>query len=108
MTYTMILILVLVIGIVLGSIFSARKRNSKLPKTIGQEGFIPEQTERKEENKEKILEFLKHNSKIVNDDVEKLVKVSNATAERYLDELEEENKIKQVGKTGNAVYYELI
>jgi len=44
----------------------------------------------------------------VNDDVERLVKVSNATAERYLDELEKEGKIKQIGKTGHAVYYQLI
>jgi len=38
--------------------------------------------------------------------VENLLLVSDATATRYLDELEKEGKIKQVGKTGKGVFYE--
>ncbi len=45
---------------------------------------------------------------VTNDEVEKFLHVSDATAERYLNILEKENKIKQVGKTGKAVSYSKI
>lgn len=48
--------------------------------------------------------FLKQ-SKITNDEVEKLLRVSDKTAERYLNTLKKENKIKQIGKTGHAINY---
>lgn len=54
---------------------------------------------------EKILQLLTKQSKIANDEVEKLLRVSDATATRYLDILEKEGKIKQIGKTGKGVYY---
>ena len=44
-------------------------------------------------------------SKITNDEVEKILHISDATATRYLDILENEGKIKQEGKTGKAVFY---
>jgi len=66
----------------------------------------------KQERKEKILKYMGNPSnpsgQVTNNDVEKLVGVSDATAERYLDELEKEGKIRQVGKTGVSVYYEKI
>lgn len=40
--------------------------------------------------------------------MEKLLHVSDATATRYLDELEKEGKIKQVGTTGKHTRYERI
>ena len=60
---------------------------------------------RKAKKLEKILELLKAKEKITNDEVEKFLHVSDATATRYLNELEKEGKIKQVGKTGKAVMY---
>lgn len=45
-------------------------------------------------------------NKITNDEVEKLLRVSDATATRYLQTLEKEGKIQQVGVTGKAVWYE--
>ena len=44
-------------------------------------------------------------SKITNDEVEKFLHVSDATATRYLSILEKEGKIKQSGKTGRSVSY---
>jgi Fic family protein len=41
-------------------------------------------------------------------EVEKLLHVSDATATRYLEILEQEGKIKQVGKTGKGVKYQRI
>ncbi len=64
--------------------------------------------DRKQKKLEKILEALNTKGKITNDEVEKLLHVSDATATRYLSELEKQGKIKQVGKTGKAVSYEKI
>jgi Fic family protein len=43
--------------------------------------------------------------KITNDEVQKLFKVSDATAERYLQELEQKRLLKQEGETGHTVFY---
>ncbi len=51
--------------------------------------------------------FLKQ-SKITNDEVEKFLHVSDATATRYLSQLEKEGKIKQSGKIGKGVSYSRI
>jgi len=70
---------------------------------------VPSEQEKiKEENKSKALELAGMRGRITNDEVEKLLGVSNATAERYLNELEKEGKLKQVGNTGKSVYYEKI
>ncbi|MFA5827507.1 MAG: hypothetical protein WC839_03345 [Candidatus Paceibacterota bacterium] len=45
---------------------------------------------------------------VTNDEVEKFLHVSDATATRYLSQLEKEGKIKQSGKTGKAVFYSRI
>ena len=68
--------------------------------------LIDRQREEKQENKEKILKFLQTEDKITNDDVEDMLGVSDATATRYLDELEKEGVIEQVGRSGQSVYYE--
>jgi len=91
-----VLIIVAIIGIALGMFIARRKAN---------DGFIARQMEQKSENKQKILEFLQQNGKIQNNDVEKLAGVSNATAERYLDELEKEGKLAQHGTIGQSVFY---
>lgn len=61
---------------------------------------------RKRKKLDKIMTLFLKNSKITNDEVEKFLHVSDATAERYLNILEKENKIKQIGKTGKAVLYQ--
>ena len=80
-------------------------------------------TERTEKRKEKILYILENEGVhqeelkacgvddiakgITTANVEKLLDVSGATARKYLNELEAENKIKQIGTTGRDVYYTL-
>ena len=54
---------------------------------------------------EKIMTELNKKTKITNDEIEKLLHVSDATATRYLSALERQGKIKQVGKTGTGVVY---
>ncbi len=90
-----VLIIVAAAGIALGMFLARRKRN----------GLISEQSEKKAENKQKILAFVHGHGKIQNNDVEKLVGVSNATAERYLSELEKEGRIIQNGTIGQSVFY---
>ena len=94
MTY-LLLFLAILLGIALG-IFLARHRRG---------GLMSQQTERKAKNKELILKYIQANGKIQNNDAEKLVGVSNATAERYLNELEKEGKITQHGTIGKSVFY---
>jgi hypothetical protein len=60
---------------------------------------------RKRKKLDKIMSMFETKSKITNDEVEKLLHVSDATATRYLTILKQENKIKQEGKTGKAVFY---
>lgn len=63
---------------------------------------------RKRKKLEKIMTMFAKQTKITNDEVEKLLHVSDATATRYLTILKKENKIKQTGKTGKGVSYSKI
>ena len=69
------------------------------------EGLIEKQVKEKEENRRKILEILKNRDEIANKDVERETGVSDATATRYLDELEKEGVLEQIGRIGTGVYY---
>ena len=99
-----ILIIIAIAGIGLGMYFGRKKSHGSLVEP-------PEQSRKKAENKEKILRFLSvqqaqdKQARIKNDDVEELLGVSDATAERYLDELEKEGKLLQHGKIGQSVFY---
>lgn len=64
--------------------------------------------EAKRKKLDKIMAKLSEKGRITNDEVEKLLRVSDATATRYLQALEKEGKVKQTGKTGMAVFYEKI
>ena len=94
---TITLIIIGILGIIIGSYFGSRKGDV----------LISEQSKQKQENKQKILEFLKSSESITNNDVERLCGVSHNTAERYLNELEKEGKLIQNGKTGQSVFYTL-
>ena len=62
----------------------------------------------KRENLEKIRSFLVGKQEVRNNEIENLLGVSDATSERYLDELEAEGKLKQVGKTGKYTHYKVL
>jgi len=63
---------------------------------------------RKRKKLDRVMTLFLQKSKITNDEVREFLHVSDATATRYLSQLEKENKIKQVGKTGHAVSYSRI
>ena len=106
MTYS---IIALILGFSLGFYISARVlRRGK------REGLIGRGMEEKRENKLKILEELHirksqgKEARITNDEAQAMLGVSDATAERYLDELEKAGLIRQIGKTGQNVFYVLV
>lgn len=63
---------------------------------------------RKRKKLEKIMGMFLKQRTVANDEVEKLLHVSDATATRYLSQLEKEGKIKQEGRTGKSVSYSRI
>jgi hypothetical protein len=63
---------------------------------------------RKRKKLDRIMSLFLKQSKITNDEVEKFLHVSDATATRYLSQLEKEGKIKQHGRTGAGVSYSRI
>lgn len=119
-------ILFLMVGIALGFLIKGKiTKNSTLKQAEELDEMRKEAqkalTERTEKRKEKILDFMKNESfhrkelqacgvtdlknGITRVDVEKLFEVSGGTARKYLNELESENKIRQIGKSGRDVYY---
>jgi len=91
------LIIVAVVGIGLGAYFGRQRIDTA----------VSMQSKEKQRNKKKVLAFVYSNGEVRNNDVEKLLGVSNATAERYLDELEKAGKLTQHGTTGQNVFYSL-
>lgn len=59
----------------------------------------------KEKRMHLLRALVEEKQRITNDDVQQLLEVSDATAERYLEQLEEADVIKQMGRTGKYVYY---
>lgn len=60
--------------------------------------------EKKSEQKAKIFAALQEKGKITNDEVQALLGVSDATATRYLDELEKEDKVVRQGVQKGTFY----
>jgi predicted HTH transcriptional regulator len=91
------------IGFIVGIIVSHLTK-SKSTK-IG--NISQERTSAKEENKDKIVTYLKEHPRARNNDIEELLGVSDATSTRYLDELEKEGLVQQIGSAGAGVEYKL-
>ncbi|MDD5032156.1 MAG: winged helix-turn-helix transcriptional regulator [Patescibacteria group bacterium] len=59
---------------------------------------------RKRKKLEKILELARGKGKITNNDIQKLLRVSDATATRYLSQLVKEGKLTRFGPANNPFY----
>lgn len=66
-----------------------------------------DQTVRKGANKEKIIALLAQKGEASNAELREALGVSERSAVRYMDELEKEGKVRQVGNTGRSVTYRL-
>ncbi len=92
--------LIFILGFIIGGVivyFLIRK-----PVEIKKETLIEKQAREKAEHLAKINSLIRANKRITNNDVEKLLGISDATATRYFEELG------QIGDTGAGVYYEKI
>ena len=70
--------------------------------------FVNPAVEIRKENIQKLASFISQKSadeQITNDQVQDFLSVSDATAERYLQELEKQGKIRQVSQEGRGVHY---
>ena len=95
-------------GIWLGYTMASRKRKEGERVLQGaRKEVLGKAGQKKEKSKQKILKLFKKQERITNNDVEKLLDVSDATATNYLEELEQEDAIIQQGKTGRSVFYTL-
>src|SRR3990167_10766228 len=96
----------LIIGIIIGGagiyFLFPRKPAKLLDQTRSKENEVdlPEHFEEKAENIAKLKDYIKSKDRFTNDELQSYLKVSDTTIGRYLDELEKEKIIKQVGKTG--------
>ena len=66
-----------------------------------------EQTARKNANKRKITDLLKERGELSNSAIRQALDISDRSVIRYLDELEKEGKVEQIGSTGRNVIYRL-
>ena len=70
----------------------------------GNENPNAEEMERKQENLEKVMAMARDKSGIRNDDIQYGLGVSDATATRYLEELEKQGKLQQSGSKKGVIY----
>jgi len=100
-------ILGLIIGLIIGGgavyLFLRPKLNQK--STTEKVVVANVEEAQKKENLTKIESYIKDKEQFTNDDLQDLLKVSDTTIGRYLEDLENNKVIKQVGKTGQSVYY---
>jgi len=64
-----------------------------------------DQVDRHRANLAKVFNMAQVSDRITNNDIERTLGVSDATATRYLQELEDQGKIEQVGREGRYVFY---
>lgn len=102
-------LIIFLLGIIVGGavmriVGSLRRRADHGNDKVG--GVInPEQVRVRRENLEKVMEMARKKREIANDDVENGLGVSDATAQRYLQELESQGKLVQIGTRGKYVKY---
>lgn len=72
------------------------------------ETLIEWQKREKAADLESILGIMETQSPLTNSHIEQLLGILESTATRYLDELEKEGKVKQVGVAGRYVHYEKV
>ena len=119
---SLFIIAVVIVVVVFVSLVS--RREAEKHGTSAGEEFVGicrsaiETASEKEERKERALALLRERSasaqgsggtmgNLSNTDIRAALGVSSRTAVRYLDELEKEGKVEQVGKVGHSVTYRL-
>lgn len=95
-------IILIIIGIAIIMILLSRQTREQV---VGICATALDQTVRKNTNKEKALEFIRAHGEASNEDIREHLGVSRRSVVRYLDELEKEGRVEQVGDSGRGVVY---
>ncbi|MDP3956084.1 MAG: HTH domain-containing protein [bacterium] len=109
---SLVIIGAVIIFVLLVLVVSAR-REAKKHGTSAKEEFVGicasavETASQKETRKQRALAMIQERGQLSNAEIREALGVSSRTAVRYLDELEKEGKVEQVGKVGHAVTYRL-
>ena len=112
MSQILLFIISLVI-IIVGFVLVVSQREAKKHGTSTKEEFVGicasavETASQKEARKESALALLRERGELGNSEIRAMLGVASRTAVRYLDELEREGKVEQVGRVGHAVTYRL-
>ena len=112
MTPILILIIILLAVAILALVIFARREAKKYGTGASEElvgicASAIETASQKEVRKQKALAMIREKGDLSNSEIRKALGVSSRTAVRYLDELEKEGKVEQVGKIGQGVTYRL-
>ena len=108
-----LLFIIALVIIIVGFVLVVSRREAERHGTSTKEEFVGicksavETASQKEERKQKALAMIQERDGVSNSEIREALGVSSRTAVRYLDELEKEGKIEQVGKIGHAVTYRL-
>lgn len=92
---------------VLGTYFTIRAQASSTHQLQGIATHTEKQQNEKQSRKERILTMIREKGSVTNNDIEKALDVSDASVTNYLQELEREGKIEQIGERGRFVSYRL-
>ena len=96
--------ILIIIGLVIIVLLLWQKTREKV---VGICAAVMGMDAKKRERKEKILELFASRGSLNNSDIREILKISERSVVRYLDEMEKENKVEQVGSTGRSVTYRL-
>ena len=108
-----LLFIIALVIIIVGFVLVVSQREAARHGTSAGEEFVGicksavETASQKEARKQKVLAMLREKGDLSNSEIRKELGISSRTAVRYLDELEAEGKLKQVGAIGHTVTYHL-
>lgn len=104
--FDMATILSFFVGILVGA-FGVYLLLRKSKTSGGIAAYTDQRSGEKQNRKERIMAALKEKGTVTNDEVEKLLGIADATATKYLQELEREGRIEQIGTQGRFVHYKI-
>ncbi|OJI07597.1 hypothetical protein BK004_00720 [bacterium CG10_46_32] len=64
-------------------------------------------TSAEQDRNQKIIAYIRQNKEASNDDIQELLGIADSTATKYLQQLEDQGAIEQIGMRGRGVMYRL-
>ncbi len=107
MNYIIILFVLFIVIVLFLSGTVREKANRGVQNVVGICNIALDRTLKKRNNKQKILEFLKKRGEANNSDIREILGISRRSVARYMEELEKEGDVEQVGDIGRGVVYRI-